>query len=186
MQALDLLLNRASAGRLLAPAPTAEERELMFRAALRAPDHGQLRPWRFISIEAEARQALGELLAAAQAEDPAHTPLQLEKARAMPLRAPWLVAVVAHLSTQPKVPESEQLLSAGCAAHGLLLAAQALGYGAVWRSGPLSTHPRVLGGLGVAADERLIGFIYLGSLDGPRRVPAALAPTEFVSTWPAV
>ena len=67
MQALDLLLNRVSVGRLLEPAPDAAQRELMFRAALRAPDHGQLRPWRFITVEGEARRRLGELFAGALA-----------------------------------------------------------------------------------------------------------------------
>ena len=61
MQALDLLLNRVSVGRLLEPAPDAAQRELMFRAALRAPDHGQLRPWRFITVDGEARARLGDV-----------------------------------------------------------------------------------------------------------------------------
>ena len=69
MQALDLLLNRVSVGRLLEPAPDAAQRELMFRAALRAPAHGQLRPWRFITVDGEARARLGELFAEAQAQE---------------------------------------------------------------------------------------------------------------------
>ena len=129
MQALDALLNRVSVPRLGEPAPTAAQRELLFRAALRAPDHAQLRPWRFLTVEGEARGRLGELLASAVlAADPQAPAAALEKARAMPLRAPLLVLVIARLNSHFKVPQNEQVLSAACAAHGLLLAAHALGY----------------------------------------------------------
>jgi nitroreductase len=183
MQALDLLLNRVSVGRLLEPAPDAAQRELMFRAALRAPDHGQLRPWRFLTVEGDARHRLGELFAEATASDPASKPEVLDRARAMPLRAPLLIVVVAHLSQHPKVPQEEQVLSAGCAAHGLLLATQALGFGAIWRTGALAHHPQVLAGLGLGADERIVGFLYVGSFEGERRMPPALAVADFVSAW---
>ena len=183
MQALDLLLNRVSVGRLLAPAPDAAQRELMFRAALRAPDHGQLRPWRFLTVEGEARVRLGELYAQALAADPETRPEALDKARAMPLRAPLVVVVIARLSEHPKVPQEEQVLSAGCAVHSLLLAAQALGFGGIWRTGDLAHHPHVLRGLGLAANEKIVGFLYLGSFEGARRVPPALEPGDFVSAW---
>lgn len=183
MQALDLLLNRVSVGRLLEPAPDAAQRELMFRAALRAPDHGQLRPWRFITVEGEARRRLGELFAGALASDPATRPEMLDKARAMPLRAPLLVVAVARLGDHPKVPREEQVLSAGCAVHGMQLAAQALGFGAIWRTGDLAHHPHVLAGLGLGADERIVGFLYIGSFEGERRSPPVLATADFVSDW---
>jgi len=184
MQALDLLLNRVSVGRLLEPAPDAAQRELMFRAALRAPDHGQLRPWRFLTVEGEARARLGELFAQALlASNPAAKPEALDKARAMPLRAPLLVVAIARLGEHPKVPQEEQVLSAGCAAHGLLLAAQALGFGAIWRTGELTHNPKVRDGLGLSASEKIVGFLYLGSFEGERRTPPALQPADFVSAW---
>lgn len=184
MDALDLLLNRVSVPRLGDPAPAADQLDLMFRAALRAPDHGQLRPWRFLTIAGEARQALGELFAdAVRQRDPAAAEAQA-KARNMPLRAPLLVAIIARLQAHPKVPESEQLLAAGCAAHGLLLAAQALGFGGIWRSGELAFDPHVATGLGLAADERLLGFIYLGTPEGRLRSAPQLDPLDFVSPWP--
>lgn len=184
MQALDLLLNRVSVGRLLEPAPDAAQRELLFRAALRAPDHGQLRPWRFLSIEGAARTKLGELFASAlQAGNPQVKSEALDKARAMPLRAPLLVAVIARLTAPHKVPEQEQLLSAGCAAHGMLLAAHAQGLGAMWRTGELCYNAQVMAGLGLAANERLVGFLYLGSVEGERRTPPALTPADFVGSW---
>lgn len=184
MEALDALINRVSVARLGEPAPTPEQRELLFRAALRAPDHGQLRPWRFLTVEGAAREALGELFARAQlARDPQAPTAVLDKARAMPLRAPLLVVVIACLKAHPKVPEGEQVLSAGCAAHGLLLAAHAQGLGAIWRTGELSHDATVNAGLGLAANERIIGFLYLGAPQGELRKPQPLDTAEFVAGW---
>lgn len=184
MDALDLLINRVSVPRLAEPAPTPAQLDTMFRAALRAPDHGQLRPWRFLTVEGEARQQLGELFVTAlKARDAAAPDDALQKARKMPLRAPLLVVVIARLQQHPKVPASEQLLAVACAAHGLLLAAHAQGVGAVWRTGELSHDRRVADGLGLAADEHLLGFIYLGTPEGNLRRPPELDPQAFVSRW---
>lgn len=184
MEALEALLQRVSVARLGDPAPTAAQRELLFRAALRAPDHGQLRPWRFLTVEGEARVALGELFARAQqARDPQAPAALLDKARGMPLRAPLLIVAIASLKAHAKVPESEQLLAAGCAAHGVLLAAHAQGLGAIWRSGELSRDPLVAAGLGLAANERIVGFLYLGTPLGELRTPQPLAPEDFVGAW---
>ncbi len=184
MDALDALFNRVSVARLGEPAPTPEQRELLLRAALRAPDHGQLRPWRFLTIEGAAREQLGELFVRAQlARDPQAPAAVLDKARAMPLRAPLLVAVIACIREHPKVPASEQLLAAGCAAHGILLAAHALGLGAIWRTGELSHDATVHAGLGLAGNEQLLGFLYLGTPQGELRKPQPLEPAEFVAAW---
>ncbi|MCY1286488.1 putative NAD(P)H nitroreductase YdjA [compost metagenome] len=184
MEALDALLNRVSMARLRDPAPSAEQRDRLFRAALRAPDHGYLRPWRFLSIEGESRQRLGELFAAAVLKrNPDAAPEALSKARAMPLRAPLLVVVIARVQGNPKVPEVEQLLSAGCAAQGILLAAHAQGLGAMWRTGEMAHDRFVADGLGLAGNEQIVGFLYLGSVEGDRRSPPELDPADFVSTW---
>lgn len=185
MDAFDLLLNRVSVTRLVEPAPTCQQLELMFRAALRAPDHGQLRPWRFLTIEHEERERLGELFVEAlRQRQPEASPEALEKARKMPLRAPTLVAVIARPQAHPKVPVSEQLLAAGCAAHGLLLAAHAQGVGAVWRTGEFAYDPHVVAGLGLTDGEQLLGFIYMGTPEGSLRTPPQLEPKAFVSAWP--
>ncbi|WP_179358960.1 nitroreductase family protein, partial [Pseudomonas aeruginosa] len=116
MEALDALLTRVSHARLSDPAPSPEQLDRLFRVALRAPDHGQLRPWRFILVEGEGRRALGDLYARALASrQPDAAEEALAKARNMPLRAPLLVVAVACLQDHPKVPYGEQLLAAGCA-----------------------------------------------------------------------
>ncbi|MNY25131.1 putative NAD(P)H nitroreductase YdjA [compost metagenome] len=184
MEALEALLNRVSVARLDEPAPTPAQRELLFRAALRAPDHGQLRPWRFLTVEGAAREQLGELFARAQlTRDPDAPAAVIDKARAMPLRAPLLVVAIACIKAHPKVPESEQLLAAGSAVHGLLLAAHAQGIGAIWRTGELSYDATVHAGLHLADNERIIGFVYLGTPPTELRKPQPLEPADFVTTW---
>lgn len=159
MEALDVLLNRVSVPRLLDPAPDAAQREVLFNAAMRAPDHGQLRPFRFLTVEGTARERMGDLLAEALQSSGAEVTAQaLDKARLGPLRAPLVVVVIARLTDHYKVPKREQLITAGCAAHSVLLAAYALGVGAVWRTGELSYSPIVAKGLGLEADEEVIAL----------------------------
>lgn len=183
MEALDALLNRVSVPRLVEPAPNAAQRDALFQAALRAPDHGQLRPWRFLTIEGAAREQLGQLLVEATELKGDATQATLDKARAMPLRAPLLIVVIARLQDHFKVPKSEQRLAAGCAAHGILLAAYAQGIGAVWRTGDLSYSAHVAKGLGLAEGEEVIGFLYLGTPQNEPRTAPILATEDFVSAW---
>nr|WP_288466361.1 NAD(P)H nitroreductase [uncultured Pseudomonas sp.] len=184
MDALDALINRVSAPRLTEPAPSAEQRERLFKAALRAPDHGQLRPWRFLTVEGDARHALGELYAEAIAsKNPQADDEALTKARNMPLRAPLMIVVIARTQEHPKVPAQEQVLAAGCAAHGILLAAYAQGIGAVWRTGELSYDAVVNAGLGLAANEQVIGYLYLGTPQRELREAPAVNVDEYVSSW---
>lgn len=186
MEALDALLHRVSAPRLLDPAPTAEQREILFAAALRAPDHGQLRPYRFLTVEGEARNQLGEILAqAVPGQGGEVTQAALDKARAMPLRAPLIVVVVARLQDHFKVPKSEQLITAGCAAHAIELAAFAQGVGAVWRTGELSYNAHVAKGLGLEDGEEVVAFLYLGTPQNDLRDAPKVNSAEFVKAWSA-
>ncbi|TWI51001.1 nitroreductase [Pseudomonas duriflava] len=186
MDALDVLLNRVSIARLVEPAPRAEQLDTLFAAAMRAPDHKQLRPWRFLTIQGEARQQLGELFVSALlARNPQAAPEAVTKARAMPLRAPLLVVAIACAQEHPKVPVQEQVLAAGCAVHGMLLAAYAMGLGAIWRSGDLVHDPVVMSGLGIADHEEIIGFVYLGTPEIAPRKPSAVDLSRFVTAWPA-
>ncbi|MGE8497787.1 MAG: NAD(P)H nitroreductase [Pseudomonas sp.] len=183
MDALEALINRVSAPRLREPAPTAEQREQLFRAALRAPDHGQLRPWRFLTIEGEGRQQLGELFAQAVAENSPGEEA-LAKARAMPLRAPLLVVAIARVQSHFKVPKEEQVIAAGCAAHAIILAAYAQGIGAVWRTGDMAYNPLVAAGLGLNEGEQIVGYLYLGTPERELRAVPQVNVADFVSRWP--
>jgi len=183
MEALDLLLNRVSVPRLIEPAPDASQREILFGAATRAPDHGALRPYRFLTVEGDARNRMGELLAQSLLAAGDVDEKALEKARLGPLRAPLVVVVIAKLQDHVKVPKSEQIITAGCAAQSVLLAAYAMGIGAVWRTGELSYSPLVAKGLGLNADEQVIAFLYLGTALNPPRVATIPPLAEYVSEW---
>ncbi|MFO7552212.1 MAG: nitroreductase family protein [Haliea sp.] len=181
---LQCLQTRNSAPRLTAPAPSREQLDELLLAALRAPDHAWLRPWRFIAIEGERREDFGEVLERCLLRrDPAADPSAREKARAAPLRAPLVLVVVARLQEHPKVPSDEQRLSAGCAAHAILLAAETLGYAGIWRTGNAALDPYVGSALGLESNEEVIAFLYLGTRDGnPKNLPA-LKPADFLSRW---
>ena len=185
MDAITALHNRVSRPLLTEPAPTAEQLDSLIRAAMRAPDHKMLKPWRLIIIEGQGRERLGELLAqAAKARDPQADKEALDKARGKPLRAPMIIVAVACLSEHPKVPEIEQMITAGAAANNIVTAAYALGLGAYWRTGAAAYDERVKQGLGLAVNEEIIGFIYLGTPEGRERRLPETDPAECCSYWP--
>ncbi|HZH09482.1 MAG TPA: nitroreductase [Microvirga sp.] len=146
------------------PGPSAADIETLLTAAARVPDHGKLVPWRFIVIEGEARQRLGEVLAKAfQADNPDADAEKIAAERERFTKAPLVVAVVSRVVPHAKIPEWEQVLSAGAVCMNLLNAATALGYGASWLSGWAAFDRRVLDALGLAPHERIAGFVHIGT-----------------------
>jgi nitroreductase len=186
---LELLLGRQSAPakELREPAPDDATLASVFEAAVTAPDHGAIRPWRFFTLRGAARERLGDLfVAAARRRDPAADAVVLEGVRGKPLRAPLIVAVAAKVTeNHPKVPPVEQLVSAAAAAQNILLALEALGYGAVLLTGPNTYDPQVKAAFGLGEADFLVGFIYVGSLQGPRRVKKRPVAAQFVRAWDA-
>ncbi|MFV8816411.1 nitroreductase [Haliea sp. E17] len=181
---LHFLTQRSSASRLTEPAPIGEELQAIFAAALRAPDHARLRPWRFLSVSGERRIALGELFREALLlRNPDADQAAQDKAANAPLRAPLVVVVVTRLAEHPKVPYVEQRLSAGCAAHAILLAAEALGYAGIWRTGEVAFDRNLMRMLGLADNEEIAGFVYLGTREGEVRPVPQLAVAGFVTDW---
>lgn len=185
MPALQLLHSRVSLGRLTEPGPTPEQLLHIQQAALRVPDHARLRPWRFLIVTGAGRERLGELLAASLlADQPQAVAEALAKERLKPLRAPMLIVAVARIRAHAKVPAMEQLLSAGCSIHAMLLAAHAQGLGAIWRTGPAARDTRVHRGLGLGRDETIAGFLYLGTPAVPVPVPESVPVADYFRTWP--
>jgi nitroreductase len=176
MQAIDLLLTRRSARALTEPAPDAGALELILRSAARAPDHGRLRPWRFVLIRGPARARFGALLAAQlQRSHPTSNAEALEREAHKAMRAPLIVVVAARCNPQAKIPPLEQLLSAGAAAHAMMLCACALGFNAMWKTGAAAYDEQVRTGLGLESGDAIVGFMYLGTESGE---PAAVPPSE--------
>jgi nitroreductase len=137
--------------------------ERLLAAAVQAPNHYHVRPWRFIVLQGAARERLGDVFAEAlQASHPDMPQAGLDKERAKPLRAPLLIAVGVDLPDEPRVIELENICAAAAAVENLLLAAQSLGLGGIWRTGPAASDPRVKAFLGLQANQPLIAFLYLG------------------------
>lgn len=162
MDALELLVNRRSASRLAEPAPTGEQLENIIRAGMRAPDHGTLQPWQFFIIEGEGRERFSQTLTKG-AVQAGFDEKAIEKARTSPFRAPMIIAVVAKCQQHHKVPQWEQLLSAGCAVMAMQMAALAQGFNGIWRSGPLTESDVVRQALGCGELDKIVGFLYLGT-----------------------
>lgn len=181
---LDKLQQRNSAPRLCEPAPDAEQVEMLLRTAVRAPDHAWLQPWRFTVIAGPARERLGQVFVdALLATDPLAAAAAQDKARAAPLRAPLLIVVSCVVQVHPKVPREEQLLSAGCAAHSILLAAEAIGYAGVWRTGSYATDPHVKAALAHAPNEEIVAFLYLGTREGEAKRLPTREVDNYVTYW---
>ncbi|MCQ3830462.1 nitroreductase family protein [Microbulbifer elongatus] len=183
MDALDALHNRVSIGVLTEPAPKGAQRENIFRAALRAADHGNLRPWRFLVVEGSARNRLGEIYLAASADQEDLSEAQKDRIRAMPLRAPLVIVAITRLQDHPKVPFSEQRMSTAGAVQAMITAAFAQNVGAYWRTGALAENQQVANALGLADNEEISGFIYMGTPAKPPRPAPDLATEDFFADW---
>lgn len=184
MEAIDLLLTRESALKLAAPGPSQAELDTIFRAAVRAPDHGRLRPWRFIVIDTEHRAAFGALMAQSllrRMPDASDDMVQREHAKAM--RAPTIVVTAAKVQKGHKIVPFEQIGSAAAATQTILLAANALGYGAVWKTGDAAYDPAVKAAFGLTEDDEIMGFLYVGTDVGGVSAVARPEATQFVTVW---
>jgi nitroreductase len=147
------------------PGPSAADLDVMLRLAMRVPDHRKLEPWRVLIIEGEARNRLGDYFAAARhLREPDASPAKLEEERRLPLRAPVILAVISAPVHDPKkTPVWEQRLSAGALCQTLMIAANAMGWAACWITEDPAYDGHVHAALGMKPDERIAGFIYIGT-----------------------
>ncbi len=186
MDAYEALTTRASPLELSEPAPDEAAERLLVAAAMRAPDHGRLRPWRFLSIRGEGRNRLGDVLAASlKRREPEAAEGLLDRERQKALRAPLILAVVARISAHPKVPAVEQLLAAGAAAQNIMIASHAMGFGAMWKTGDAAYDPEVKKALGLASTDEIVGFLYIGTPKAMPKLPLPPETAEFLASWPS-
>jgi nitroreductase len=177
---LDVLLERVSPMSLVEPGPTQEQLQKILLAGASAPDHGRMKPWRFVLIQGKARLRFGDLMAESLARrEPGTTEVRLEAERKKALRAPTIIGVAAAPRDNPKVPEVEQILAVGAAAQNVLLASHALGFGGFWRTGSLAYDPDVKRAFGLAETDSIVGFIYIGSVGQAGR-PHEVQIDEFI------
>jgi nitroreductase len=164
-ETLALLARRRSSKlmQLAEPAPSSQELDALIGLAARVPDHGKLGPWRFVVIEGDARERAGAALEQVIRNDEGVDDMRREFVRNWFKRAPACVMVVSSPRPSPKVPEWEQQLSAAAVCFNLLISAHALGYGGCWLTEWPTYDARARAALGLTADERIAGFVYLGT-----------------------
>jgi nitroreductase len=182
-----LLGRRSVSPRLLTePGPSSRDLQIIVAAGLRAPDHGRLRPWRFIAVDGAARADLGAIFAHAfAARHPDATAEQLARERAKPSRAPLVLAVAAAIThDHPSVRVIDQQLAAGAAAMNLLNAAHVLGYGGMWLTGESCHDPAIKQALGLQPGDFIAGWLYLGTPPSdPLPAPDRPDPSTALHLW---
>lgn len=182
---LDTLLSRRSTAikALSAPGPTAAQMEEILTAATRVPDHGKLAPWWFVVFDGDAREKFGAVLREAYLlEDEQAAPAKLDLEAEKFLRAPVVVAAVSRIRDS-KIPQWEQVLSAGACCYNLCLAANAMGYGSNWVTGWPAFNAKVREALGCDERDRIAGFIYLGTQSEKPEERERPALADIVSAW---
>lgn len=163
MELFDAIHSRQSQGKVKPDPVPREIIEKLLSAAVQAPNHYKVRPWRFVVLTGEARNKLGEVMAASQMDrHPDFPQAAFDKTRSLPLRAPVLIAAGADKPSEEKVLEIENVCAVAAACENLLLAAQGLGLGAKWRTGEWARDPKVKQFLGFAPDQHIVSFLYIG------------------------
>lgn len=163
MDIFEAIHNRHMQGKVKQDAVPRELIEKLLDAAVQAPNHYKVRPWRFVVLTGSARDKLGDVMAASQLDRHPDFPQEaFDKCRALPLRAPVLIAVGVDKPAEAKVLEIENICAVATACQNLLLAAHALGLGAKWRTGEWAEDVKVKEFLGLSADQHLIAFLYIG------------------------
>lgn len=182
----DYLLTRRSVGIafLKEPGPTPAELEQILTIGMRVPDHGKITPWRLVVIAGEARQQAGEQLAEIAARNNRGLDaagLEIERQRFLP--APLTIGVISAPKDHPKVPEFEQLLSAGNVAFNLIHAAHALGFAASWVTRWYTFDAEAAAMLGAREGERFVGFVHIGTPTAAIEDRPRPALGDIVSFW---
>lgn len=163
MDIFDAIHGRLTISKVKQDAVSRDVIEKLLSAAVQAPNHYKVRPWRFVVLTGNGRNKLGDVMAASFLDrNPATPPEGLDKTRALPLRAPVVIAVGVDKPADAKIIEIENISAASAACQNILVAAHALGLGAIWRTGEWARDARVKEFLGFAADQHIIGFIYVG------------------------
>jgi nitroreductase len=179
MDTIEALTTRSSAKAYGDIPPTRDHLDTILEAAVRAPDHGRLRPWRFMLIEGAQRAKFGDILAAAALRrTPALSAGDLQRERDKASRAPLVIVVACRTVSGTKVPIIEQILAVGAAAQNILLGLHNFGYAAAWKTGDAAYDPEVKKALGLAVDDHIVAFIYAGGGLGALFAPGKAAVVQ--------
>jgi nitroreductase len=187
MDAITAITERVSVAQLTGPGPSEAQLDILYQAAFRAPDHGWMRPWRYLTVKGDGLDRLGELFSdAGLLANPELAEDKVTKLKNMTKRAPVIIIAIANIQQGKKVPAVEQRLAVGAGIQNIITAAYALGLGAIWRTGDMAYNDHVKVELGLQAGEEILGFIYLGHVNCKLKKPPVLSQADFVQEWPAV
>lgn len=181
MNSLDNILNRVSARELSSPHPTSKEMSLIYKAALRAPDHAWLRPSSFIEVKDEGLKKLSNIFYSYGKKQKDISEEVLNKYKNAPFRAPMIIIIVNTFKEHPKVPSIEQKLSSAAAAQNILLALNSIGYSGIWRTGKFAFNTEIQKELGLNNNQEIIGYLYVGTEIGKKKSIPILDIDNFVS-----
>ncbi len=180
------LLSRRSISKLKNPHPSKNEMNEVYQAALRAPDHSWLRPWKFIEITGESRNKLAQAFVNATKKTEEVDNERESKIAALPMRSPMIIVVVAKINyDKPNVPRLEQIQSTAAAAQNILIALHDKGYGAYWRTGKYSSerNEHISSELSLDNNCEVLGYLYVGTPDVEAPKIPELQNEDFVSYW---
>ena len=181
MDALENILNRVSARSLKEPHPSKKEMDIVYKAALRAPDHAWLRTSSFIEVKGESLKKLSNIFVKYGKSVPDISDEVLEKYKNAPFRAPMIIILVNTFKEHPKVPAIEQKLSTATAAQNIMLALNAMKYSCIWRTGKMAFNELIQNELGLAKDQEILGYLYIGTESGEKKKIPNLDIDDFVS-----
>ena len=181
MDALENILNRVSARSLVEPHPSKKEMDIVYKAALRAPDHAWLRTSSFIEVKGESLKKLSNIFVNYGKSVPDISDEVLDKYKNAPYRAPMIIILVNTFKEHPKVPAIEQKLSTATAAQNIMLALNAMKYSCIWRTGKMAFNELIQNELGLAKDQEILGYLYIGTESGEKKKIPNLDIDDFVS-----
>ena len=182
--ALKNITQRNSHRKLVMPAPSDEEMQYVYQAALRAPDHAWIRPSSFIEIQGKGLERLSEaFISYAEENIDGLSEDQLKKYEEIPFRAPMIIVLINTPKEHPMVPEIEQIMSTATAGQNILLALNSMGYGAIWRTGTFAFNDKIGKYLDLEKGQQVVGYLYVGTPEGkPKRIPE-MNVKDFVTKW---
>ena len=186
METMKALLSRRSISKLTHPHPSKDEMKDVYQAALRAPDHAWLRPWKFIEITGDSRKKLAQAFIDSTKKTEEIDEERINKIANLPLRSPMIIVVIASVKyDKPNVPRLEQIQSTAAAAQNILLALHDKGYGAYWRTGKYSTERNkyISNELSLDNNDEVLGYLYIGTPDTDAPKIPELENENFVTYW---
>ena len=181
MDALENILNRVSARSLVEPHPSKKEMDIVYKAALRAPDHAWLRTSSFIEVKGESLNKLSDIFVNYGKSVPDISDEVLDKYKNAPYRAPMIIILVNTFKEHPKVPAIEQKLSTATAAQNIMLALNAMKYSCIWRTGKMAFNELIQKELGLDNNQEILGYLYIGTESGEKKKIPNLDIDDFVS-----